>query len=130
MRSGDQYWYILLGGWEDVKSVSATKVASTSSVLLQVEYENEVDSWSLNVDYRHVRFMGNSSDGSRLLRIEGAPGNPGTGAFASAAQPSSGEGEAPAEVHDGLELQWAQRAGDDSLFSDAVDALMADESWA
>jgi hypothetical protein len=127
--NGDQYWYIVLGGWNNVNSVGASLAQSNSSVLLSVGDGNSVTTRQFDVDHRKVRIMGNASDGGRLLRFEGSATDLGFDDFAAVVEQAEGEGVAGDAEFDGLEMQWAQRSGGSDTFSDAVDALMADEEW-
>ncbi|GIW92545.1 MAG: hypothetical protein KatS3mg110_0586 [Pirellulaceae bacterium] len=120
--AGVDFWYVVLGGWDNLRAVTALLQSNQTVVRTTVNDQVEQKVRDIPVDGNRVRILGRDGTGQRVIRFDGAAVDFGFLLSAAEGEPGTAEGEA---VEQFIESQLA-----DARYREAVDQVMAETHWA
>lgn len=121
--AGEDFWYVILGGWDNLRSIQSNLLNNQTVVSATVRDQVQQHVRNLNVDGNRLRVLGLDGTGRRVIRFDGAAVDFGFTLASAEGESSSAEGEASGSAAP----EHAREAA--LAYQQAVDHLMAEGSW-
>ncbi len=121
--AGEDFWFVVLNGWDNLRSARTTLQSNQTVVSATVEDRVDLEVRNFPLDGSRIRVLGRDGSGKRVVRFDGAAVDFGFTLAAAESGKLPAEGEAVAEA-----LAEAQLA--DAQYQQAIDQIMAEAGWA